>query len=110
MPSVPRTHPPHTPGESPGSPTPPHVCVCPPPTQDKQHEVEIPAPGPKEREKKRRQPPPPLGQIGGGKKLPPPPGCGPGSGVPRFGVKTDREELLGKVNWGDWDGWGVGVR
>ncbi|XP_072704641.1 3',5'-cyclic-AMP phosphodiesterase 4A isoform X2 [Ciconia boyciana] len=61
---------------------------------DKQHEVEIPAPGPKERDKKRRQPPPP-GQIGGVKK--PPPGSSPGgSGVPRFGVKTDREELLGK--------------
>ncbi|XP_074710770.1 3',5'-cyclic-AMP phosphodiesterase 4A isoform X1 [Strix uralensis] len=62
---------------------------------DKQHEVEIPAPGPKEREKKRRQPPPPMGQISGVKKPPPTPGPG-GSGVPRFGVKTDREELLGK--------------
>ncbi|XP_029862820.1 LOW QUALITY PROTEIN: cAMP-specific 3',5'-cyclic phosphodiesterase 4A [Aquila chrysaetos chrysaetos] len=61
---------------------------------DKQHEVEIPAPGPKEREKKRRQPPP-MGQISGVKKLPP--GSGPGgSSVPRFGVKTDREDLLGK--------------
>ncbi|XP_074423221.1 LOW QUALITY PROTEIN: 3',5'-cyclic-AMP phosphodiesterase 4A [Larus michahellis] len=66
---------------------------------DKQHEVEIPAPIPKEREKKRRQPPPvpSMGQISGVKK--PPPGSSgdpPGSGVPRFGVKTDREELLGK--------------
>ncbi|XP_030331083.1 cAMP-specific 3',5'-cyclic phosphodiesterase 4A isoform X5 [Strigops habroptila] len=63
---------------------------------DKQHEVEIPAPGPKEREKKRR-PPPSLGQLrgGGGKQLPPPSGAG-GCGVPRFGVSTDREELLGK--------------
>ncbi|XP_063175084.1 3',5'-cyclic-AMP phosphodiesterase 4A [Chroicocephalus ridibundus] len=66
---------------------------------DKQHEVEIPAPIPKEREKKRRQPPPAppsMGQISGVKK--PPPGSSgdpPGSGVPRFGVKTDREELLG---------------
>ncbi|XP_074881215.1 3',5'-cyclic-AMP phosphodiesterase 4A isoform X3 [Buteo buteo] len=61
---------------------------------DKQHEVEIPAPGPKEREKKRRQPPP-MGQISGVKKLPP--GSGPGSSsVPRFGVKTDCEDLLGK--------------
>ncbi|KAM9610845.1 3',5'-cyclic-AMP phosphodiesterase 4A isoform 1-T1 [Morphnus guianensis] len=61
---------------------------------DKQHEVEIPAPGPKEREKKRRQPPP-MGQISGVKKLPP--GSSPGgSSVPRFGVKTDREDLLGK--------------
>ncbi|XP_071656782.1 3',5'-cyclic-AMP phosphodiesterase 4A isoform X2 [Patagioenas fasciata] len=63
---------------------------------DKQHEVEIPAPGPKEREKKRRQPPPPMGQISGVKKLPPPGSGTGGSGVPRFGVKTDREELLGK--------------
>lgn len=69
--------------------------MCRPPPPDKQHEVEIPAPGPKEREKKRRQPPP-MGQISGVKKLPP--GSGPGSSsVPRFGVKTDREDLLGKV-------------
>ncbi|XP_068277892.1 3',5'-cyclic-AMP phosphodiesterase 4A isoform X2 [Nyctibius grandis] len=58
---------------------------------DKQHEVEIPPPSPTE--KKRRQPPPP-GHPRGGKKLPPPP-PGP-AGVPRYGVPTDREELLGK--------------
>ncbi|CAN0022916.1 unnamed protein product, partial [Bubo scandiacus] len=34
-------------------------------------------------------------EISGVKKPPPTPGPG-GSGVPRFGVKTDREELLGK--------------
>ncbi|KAK2511088.1 hypothetical protein Q9966_016726, partial [Columba livia] len=70
--------------------------LCKATLSDKQHEVEIPAPGPKEREKKRRQPPPPMGQISGVKKLPPPGSGTGGSGVPRFGVKTDREELLGK--------------
>ncbi|XP_066842567.1 LOW QUALITY PROTEIN: 3',5'-cyclic-AMP phosphodiesterase 4A [Anser cygnoides] len=60
---------------------------------DKQTEVEIPSPTPKEREKKRRQQP--MCHISGVKKLPH--GCSlTNCSIPRFGVKSDQEELLGK--------------
>ncbi|XP_062454339.1 cAMP-specific 3',5'-cyclic phosphodiesterase 4A isoform X2 [Rhea pennata] len=62
---------------------------------DKQHEVEIPSPGLKDRDKKQRQQQQPMSRISGVKKPAPGPGLG-GSGVPRFGVRTDQEELLGK--------------
>ncbi|KAM6038297.1 LOW QUALITY PROTEIN: 3',5'-cyclic-AMP phosphodiesterase 4A [Chlamydotis macqueenii] len=60
---------------------------------EKQHEVEIPAPGPREREKRRR--------------LPRPRGP-PAAGVPRFGVETDREELLGK-ELDNLNSWGLNI-
>ncbi|XP_074836464.1 3',5'-cyclic-AMP phosphodiesterase 4A isoform X2 [Carettochelys insculpta] len=60
---------------------------------DKQNEVEIPAPTPKEREKKKTHQP--MCQISGVKKLVRGSGLS-NSSIPRFGVKTDQEELLSK--------------
>ncbi|XP_076977953.1 3',5'-cyclic-AMP phosphodiesterase 4A isoform X1 [Tamandua tetradactyla] len=73
---------------------------------DKQNEVEVPSPTMKEREKQptprprpSQQPPPPgpqfqpMSQITGVKKLVPSGGLN-NSTIPRFGVKTDQEELL----------------
>ncbi|CAO2635914.1 cAMP-specific 3',5'-cyclic phosphodiesterase 4A [Lemmus lemmus] len=70
---------------------------------DKQNEMEIPSPTPRQRAF--QQPPPPLvrqsqpmSQITGLKKL-----VHTGSmntSVPRFGVKTDQEELLAQVGGG----------
>uniref|UniRef100_A0A8C3FD77 Phosphodiesterase n=1 Tax=Chrysemys picta bellii TaxID=8478 RepID=A0A8C3FD77_CHRPI len=60
---------------------------------DKQNEVEIPPPTQKERDKKKKQQP--MCQISGVKKLMPSSGL-TNSSIPRFGVKTDQEELLSK--------------
>uniref|UniRef100_K7FMI2 3',5'-cyclic-AMP phosphodiesterase n=1 Tax=Pelodiscus sinensis TaxID=13735 RepID=K7FMI2_PELSI len=57
----------------------------------KQNDVEIPSPTPKEREKKKKQQP--MCQISGVKKLMPSSSLA-NSSVPRFGVRTDQEELL----------------
>ncbi|XP_074059462.1 3',5'-cyclic-AMP phosphodiesterase 4A isoform X1 [Macrotis lagotis] len=64
---------------------------------DKQADVEIPAPTPKEQEKQLQQRPQrqPMSQISGVKKLTHSSSLS-NSGIPRFGVKTDQEELLGK--------------
>uniref|UniRef100_A0A8B9DS98 Phosphodiesterase n=1 Tax=Anser cygnoides TaxID=8845 RepID=A0A8B9DS98_ANSCY len=70
-----------------------HLCYGDRDGDDKQTEVEIPSPTPKEREKKRRQQP--MCHISGVKKLPH--GCSlTNCSIPRFGVKSDQEELLGK--------------
>ncbi|XP_064355273.1 3',5'-cyclic-AMP phosphodiesterase 4A isoform X2 [Dromaius novaehollandiae] len=61
---------------------------------DKQNEVEIPPPAQRDREPQ-PQPQPPMCQISGVKKLTRSSSLG-SAGVPRFGVKTDQEELLGK--------------
>nr|XP_020850780.1 cAMP-specific 3',5'-cyclic phosphodiesterase 4A isoform X6 [Phascolarctos cinereus] len=63
----------------------------------KQADVEIPSPPPKEQEKQLQQRPQrqPMSQISGVKKLTHSSSLS-NSGIPRFGVKTDQEELLGK--------------
>ncbi|KAJ7425657.1 cAMP-specific 3',5'-cyclic phosphodiesterase 4D [Willisornis vidua] len=58
---------------------------------DKQHEVEIPSPTQKEKEKKKR----PMSQISGVKKLMHSSSL-TNSSIPRFGVKTDQEDVLAK--------------
>ncbi|XP_077334557.1 3',5'-cyclic-AMP phosphodiesterase 4C [Lithobates pipiens] len=58
---------------------------------EKQHEVEIPSPITKEKEKKKR----PMSQISGVKKLTHSSSLTICT-IPRFGVKTDQEELLSK--------------
>lgn len=60
--------------------------------EDKQHEVEIPSPTQKEKEKKKR----PMSQISGVKKLMHSSSL-TNSSIPRFGVKTDQEDVLAKV-------------
>ncbi|XP_053155500.1 cAMP-specific 3',5'-cyclic phosphodiesterase 4A isoform X3 [Hemicordylus capensis] len=60
---------------------------------DKQNDVEIPSPTQKEREKKKKQQP--MCQISGVKKLMHSSSL-TNSSIPRFGVKTDQEELLSK--------------
>ncbi|XP_070597578.1 3',5'-cyclic-AMP phosphodiesterase 4A isoform X1 [Erythrolamprus reginae] len=60
---------------------------------DKQNDVEIPSPTQKDREKKKRQQP--MCQISGVKKLTHSSSL-TNSSIPRFGVKTDQEELLSK--------------
>ncbi|XP_071970013.1 3',5'-cyclic-AMP phosphodiesterase 4C isoform X3 [Engystomops pustulosus] len=70
---------------------------------DKQHEVEIPSPTTKEKEKKKR----PMSQISGVKKLTHSSSfttCN----IPRFGVKTDQEALLGK-EIEDTNKWGMDI-
>lgn len=62
---------------------------------DKQNDVEIPSPTQKDREKKKRQQP--MCQISGVKKLTHSSSL-TNSSIPRFGVKTDQEELLSKVS------------
>uniref|UniRef100_G1KIB8 Phosphodiesterase n=1 Tax=Anolis carolinensis TaxID=28377 RepID=G1KIB8_ANOCA len=59
----------------------------------KQNDVEIPSPTQKEREKKKRQQP--MCQISGVKKLMHSSSL-TNSSIPRFGVKTDQEDLLNK--------------
>lgn len=60
---------------------------------DKQNDVEIPSPTPKAREKKKKQQL--MTQISGVKKV----SHGPilNCGIARFGIKTDKEDLLSKV-------------
>lgn len=62
---------------------------------DKQNDVEIPSPTSKAREKKKQQKQQLMTQISGVKKV----SHGPllsSSSISRFGVKTDKEELLSK--------------
>lgn len=61
-------------------------------SSDKQHEVEIPSPTQKEKEKKKR----PMSQISGVKKLMHSSSL-TNSSIPRFGVKTEQEDVLAKV-------------
>lgn len=61
-----------------------------PPTQDKQNEVEIPSPTLREREK-------PMCHISGVKKLTHSSSLS-NSAMPRFGVKTEHEDALARVN------------
>lgn len=98
-----------------------HAC-SPPSSTDKQNEVEIPSPTMKDGEKQQaprqrpsQQPPPPgpqfqpMSQIMGVKKLMHSSSL-TDSNVPRFGVKTDQEELLAQVGGGLSRGWaGEGV-
>ncbi|NWR55013.1 PDE4D phosphodiesterase, partial [Bucorvus abyssinicus] len=70
---------------------------------DKQHEVEIPSPTQKEKEKKKR----PMSQISGVKKLMHSSSL-TNSSIPRFGVKTDQEEVLAK-ELEDVNKWGLQV-
>ncbi|XP_009461900.1 PREDICTED: cAMP-specific 3',5'-cyclic phosphodiesterase 4D-like [Nipponia nippon] len=63
---------------------------------DKQHEVEIPSPTQKEKEKKKR----PMSQISGVKKLMHSSSL-TNSSIPRFGVKTDQEDILAKAVFTD---------
>ncbi|XP_029441108.1 cAMP-specific 3',5'-cyclic phosphodiesterase 4A isoform X5 [Rhinatrema bivittatum] len=77
---------------------------------DKQNDVEIPSPTQKEREKKRRQQQQhqdkqPMSQISGVKK-PLHSSTLSNSSIPRFGVKTDQEETLGK-ELEDLNKWGL---
>lgn len=60
--------------------------------KDKQHEVEIPSPTQKEKEKKKR----PMSQISGVKKLMHSSSL-TNSSIPKFGVKTEQEDVLAKV-------------
>ncbi|NXD07033.1 PDE4D phosphodiesterase, partial [Nothocercus nigrocapillus] len=70
---------------------------------DKQHEVEIPSPTQKEKEKKKR----PMSQISGVKKLMHSSSL-TNSNIPRFGVKTDQEDVLAK-ELEDVNKWGLQV-
>uniref|UniRef100_A0A674PRX5 Phosphodiesterase n=1 Tax=Takifugu rubripes TaxID=31033 RepID=A0A674PRX5_TAKRU len=76
---------------------------------DKQNELEVPCPVPKSRDRKRRQGQQQqqqqggmMTQISGVRKVSHTSGVSGGSGN-RFGVKTDQEELLSKVNWPDYE-------
>ncbi|XP_076698473.1 3',5'-cyclic-AMP phosphodiesterase 4D-like [Callospermophilus lateralis] len=70
---------------------------------DKQHEVEIPSPTQKEKEKKKR----PMSQISGVKKLMHSSSL-TNSSIPRFGVKTEQEDVLAK-ELEDVNKWGLHV-
>lgn len=67
-------------------------------TPDKQHEVEIPSALTKDKEKERRKRP--MSQISGVRKLKHSSSLA-AAGIPRFGVRTDREALLAKVGPGE---------
>lgn len=86
-----------------------HAC-SPPSSTDKQNEVEIPSPMMRDGERAPRprpsqQPPPPepqfqpMSQITGVKKMTHSSNLTDAS-IPRFGVKTDQEELLAQVGGG----------
>ncbi|XP_026526293.1 cAMP-specific 3',5'-cyclic phosphodiesterase 4D [Notechis scutatus] len=70
---------------------------------DKQHEVEMPSPTQKEKEKKKR----PMSQISGVKKLTHSSSL-TNSSIPKFGVKTDQEDILSK-ELEDVNKWGLQV-
>uniref|UniRef100_A0A8C1KSG8 Phosphodiesterase n=1 Tax=Cyprinus carpio TaxID=7962 RepID=A0A8C1KSG8_CYPCA len=70
---------------------------------DKQNEVEIPSPTPKSREKKKKQL---MTQISGVKKVSHGPSLN--CGIARFGVKTDKEDLLSK-ELEDLNKWGLNI-
>ncbi|KAL7989019.1 hypothetical protein Chor_007938 [Crotalus horridus] len=71
--------------------------------KDKQHEMEIPSPTQKEKEKKKR----PMSQISGVKKLMHSSSL-TNSSIPKFGVKTDQEDILAK-ELEDVNKWGLQV-
>uniref|UniRef100_A0A672M9M2 Phosphodiesterase n=1 Tax=Sinocyclocheilus grahami TaxID=75366 RepID=A0A672M9M2_SINGR len=71
---------------------------------DKQNEVEIPSPTPKAREKKKKQQL--MTQISGVKKVSH--GHSLNCGIARFGVKTDKEDLLSK-ELEDLNKWGLNI-
>ncbi|XP_061755402.1 cAMP-specific 3',5'-cyclic phosphodiesterase 4B-like isoform X1 [Nerophis ophidion] len=80
---------------------------------DKHNELELPCPVPKSRERKRRQGQQQPGggavtQTGGVKKVNYSP-CIPGGANSRFGVKTDQEELLSKVDLEGINKWGLNI-
>lgn len=96
-------------------------AYSPPSSTDKQNEVEIPSPSMRDGERAPRprpsqQPPPlepqfqPMSQITGVKKMTHSSSRTDAS-IPRFGVKTDQEELLAQVGGGPaglgWRGAGV---
>uniref|UniRef100_A0A9J8B5N5 Phosphodiesterase n=1 Tax=Cyprinus carpio carpio TaxID=630221 RepID=A0A9J8B5N5_CYPCA len=70
---------------------------------DKQNDVEIPSPTPKAREKKKKQL---MTQISGVKKVSHGPSLN--CGIARFGVKTDKEDLLSK-ELEDLNKWGLNI-
>ncbi|XP_061871143.1 cAMP-specific 3',5'-cyclic phosphodiesterase 4C [Colius striatus] len=72
---------------------------------DKQHEVEIPSALAKDKEKERRKRP--MSQISGVRKLRHGSSLA-AAGIPRFGVRTDQEELLAK-ELEDTNKWGLNV-
>ncbi|KAM6041651.1 3',5'-cyclic-AMP phosphodiesterase 4C isoform 2-T2 [Chlamydotis macqueenii] len=72
---------------------------------DKQHEVEIPSAPAKDKEKERRKRP--MSQISGVRKLTHGSSLA-AAGIPRFGVRTDREGLLAK-ELEDTNKWGLNV-
>lgn len=94
------------------------MLASPPFSADKQNEVEIPLPTMKDGEKQQaswqrpsQQPPPPgpqfqpMSQITGVKKLTHSSSLTDCS-IPRFGVKTDQEDLLAQVGGAQWElGW-----
>uniref|UniRef100_A0A8P4KH65 Phosphodiesterase n=1 Tax=Dicentrarchus labrax TaxID=13489 RepID=A0A8P4KH65_DICLA len=74
---------------------------------DKQNEVEIPSPTSKTREKKKQQKQQLMTQISGVKKVSHGPSLS-SSSISRFGVKTDKEELLSK-ELEDLNKWGLNI-
>ncbi|XP_056233767.1 cAMP-specific 3',5'-cyclic phosphodiesterase 4B isoform X4 [Seriola aureovittata] len=74
---------------------------------DKQNEVEIPSPTSKTREKKKQQKHQLMTQISGVKKVSHGPSLS-SSSISRFGVKTDKEELLSK-ELDDLNKWGLNI-
>uniref|UniRef100_A0A3Q0SA81 Phosphodiesterase n=1 Tax=Amphilophus citrinellus TaxID=61819 RepID=A0A3Q0SA81_AMPCI len=74
---------------------------------DKQNEVEIPSPTSKTREKKKQQKQQLMTQISGVKKVSHGPSLS-SSSIARFGVKTDKEELLSK-ELDDLNKWGLNI-
>lgn len=77
------------------------------PPIDKQNEVEIPSPTSKTREKKKQQKQQLMTQISGVKKVSHGPSLS-SSSISRFGVKTDKEELLSK-ELEDLNKWGLNI-
>uniref|UniRef100_A0A8C9YNL7 Phosphodiesterase n=1 Tax=Sander lucioperca TaxID=283035 RepID=A0A8C9YNL7_SANLU len=74
---------------------------------DKQNEMEMPSPTSKTREKKKQQKQQLMTQISGVKKVSHGPSLS-GSSISRFGVKTDKEELLSK-ELEDLNKWGLNI-
>ncbi|KFZ61202.1 cAMP-specific 3',5'-cyclic phosphodiesterase 4D, partial [Antrostomus carolinensis] len=90
---------PHGTGPPPYSQPP---CAAP----DKQHEVEITSALAKDKEKERRKRP--MSQISGVRKLTHGSSLAATSGIPRFGVRTEQEELLAK-ELEDTNKWGLNM-
>lgn len=84
-----------------------HLFFLIPTHVDKQNEVEIPSPTSKTREKKKQQKQQLMTQISGVKKVSHGPSLS-SSSIARFGVKTDKEELLSK-ELEDLNKWGLNI-